>query len=474
MLLVGVQIAQAVPYIWSGATVLPVTSAGAQVTPAVGSLAGGGQIVAYTVRIAGNDTWALGATVGSGSTFSPPVWVANGPTDPSPGELSVTPRSVRVYRHGSGAVVVWNSSAQDGAVHAPMVGASIYAGGSWSAPTYLERPSGLGPVTFFAGPDGTVFGVGSSYDGSVYLTSFDVAGSWNPFVAVPGASTRGGYNDPVGVASIDGDVWLAYVGGTSAFSVIGRVGGAWTTQSDLATGTPDDYDAYDIAMGTTPSGAEQPVVVFGDTSGTPVGLKYAWRGDGGTWTSTVIVPDLVYTGKVVIGGADDGSVSVIVTDGLVGYALHTASIGGTWTTSPDLATSIPGVPNWWFGTLANNARGDVAYYLPVTNGSASALYLIGIRAGASIVTGPVLLSSEVPGEQQGAVSTSSVLDLDGPNPTAWSSFNDTSASDYGLYWIDAASVFPPTPDPTPIRPTTTTTTSTVAPNVDPVVPTFTG
>ena len=107
-----------------------------------------------------------------------------------------------------------------------------------------------------------------------------------------------------------------------------------------------------------------------------------------------------------------------------------------------------------------------------SNGSEKQIDLIGIRAGSGTVSSGVL-STETPAgiDNQGGVDFA--IDPYAPLgsfPVAWSSFADDGFTDYGAYWIDGVSVFPPGPDPTPITPTTTTT----VPGGGAVTPAFTG
>lgn len=461
-----------VPVVWSGAEVVPVTSPGTSISSAMATLSDGSLLMISTVRQVLNDNSVglVAHSKQSGSAFVPAGTIVNGQSDPIDGAISVDGRELLLVPGGSGAVAVWQTDPTNGSGGVPKVGASVYSGGTWSTPTYVDRPAGS-LANLFDGPDGTAHAVVSGSDGVVYLADLDSSGSWTSFTAVPGSSTVGDLMPPIGAATSGGDIWLAFVGGASSLSTIGRVGGTWTAQQDLGAGDPNDYDPFDIAISTLPSASQQPVILFGESSSTPSGLKVARRGDDGVWSTETLLTPYQYPVRVGLAAAVDGTITAVaihLTSGVSEF--RSPGFGQPWSGPIDLSPT--NAPDYSFSRILADQRGDVTVILGASNGSENQIDLIGIRAGTGTVSSAVL-STETPAgvENQGGVDFA--IDPYAPLdsfPVAWSSFSSDDTTSYGAYWIDGVGVFPPGPDPTPITPTTTTT----VPGGGAVTPAFTG
>ena len=450
---------------------VPVASPGSSIKSSMATLSDGSLLMVSTVRqdLNDNSVGLVAHSKQSGSAFVAAGTIVNGPSDPIDGAISVDGRELLLVPRGSGAVAVWQTDPTNGSGGVPKVGASVYSGGTWSTPTYVDRPAGS-LANLFDGPDGTAHAVVSGSDGVVYLADLDSSGSWTSFTAVPGSSTVGNLMPPIGAATSGGDIWLAFVGGASSLSTIGRVGGTWTAQQDLGAGDPNDYDPFDIAISTLPSASQQPVILFGESSSTPSGLKVARRGDDGLWTTETLLTPYVYPVRVGLGTAADGTITAVTIDLISGVSeFRSSGFGQPWSGPIDLSPT--NAPDYGYSVILADHRGDVSVILGASNGSEKQIDLIGIRAGSGTVSSGVL-STETPAgiDNQGGVDFA--IDPYAPLdsfPVAWSSFADDGFTDYGAYWIDGVSVFPPGPDPTPITPTTTT-----VPGGGAVTPAFTG
>ena len=450
------------PIVWSGADEL-LASAGSATYSRTVALANGDQVVVATSRPSGANTEGLRSLLKpAGSSFDPPVWFVNDPGAVVP-ERSVDGRTLVAGPRGAGVVAAWNARPDDGATGPRSVGAAVYSGGAWSAPAYFDLPAGMPYVRagLFAVPDGTVVGSFVAADGSLHLIGFDGT-AWSD-TTVPGVVADPDDDNPRPTVGVDGSVWIVYPEPTTSPSVVGRVGGSWTAPHVLGLGAPGDYAPYVVTMITDPAGEQQPAVLFGEDLGSDFVVTYARRDGSGGWSETVVPVTVPYSNQLALIGAVDGSVTLAVVGGDATVWVSTTPLNGPWSTPVDVAAGLAIDPN--NVGVGVDALGSLVLGLPSPDPAGGSLFVAGVRAGTGAITGPTLLSTSGPGDNQGAVVIALSLGPDGSVPVTWSAFDSDATDAYGLFWMDAEGVFPPGPAPIPVpRP--------VPPA--PVDPTFTG
>ena len=456
----GLAVATAVPasattISWSNTSDI-FQSDGSAAISSVATTADGTQYVVSQARQAPNrNTNGLAMLKRGANSFDPPVWIVNAPTDPPSGDHSVAQHGMDLFASGNDLIAVWMSEPADGSTTLRALAASRYSNGVWSAPAYLDLASGA-PTTdpgYALMADGSVITVIAAADATLQTAIFGTNASWGSLTTVPGAAwDPNDYAVPSVTIALDGTIWIAYPDITGNPSVVSSAGASWTTPIALGHGDPNYSDNFVIAMANDGFGGQRPVVAFSES---PIGpglpsLQIAARGADGTWTNQLIATNAVAQFGLALGVAPDGSMSLAAAD-YNGPIVLTSSpgFGMPWTTPVDIAPLVPGTPNIINLALASNTRGDIVIAIPTAFGVGpdyGEVWLAGVRAGSGVITGPTLLSTETPGESQGAVAlTITLSDTDNSAPVAWSSFNSNPAGIYGLFWMDAASSFPNVP-----------------------------
>ena len=451
--------ASALPITWSGASDL-LQSDGRAVISAITTAADGAQLVAAQVRQNFPATNTNGLAVlrkapGSNS-FDPAVWVVNAPTDPSGSAHSVSSLGMQLIARATDTVALWLSVPEDGNATPPAVAASIYSGGTWSAPAYLEAPGASNSTTpaFVLRAGGAITAVLGDASTGLVTADLSAGGVWGSFSTIAGANIDpNAYIDPEMTVAADGTLWIAYSGSAGIPSVIGSSGSGWGSPAVLGEADPDFGDNFSLAMAPDGAGGMRPLVAFSETpfGGGDPSLKLSSRNADGTWTTETIAPAAAARTGLVLGASADGSLALGAIDYTGAVLLMSSSgVGQPWTAPVDLAPQISGVLSPGYVAMAANARGDIVLIIPTVTGTSpnafGEIWLTGIRAGSGSITEPVLISTETLGENQGAVALSLDLSNFGDALTiSWSSFDDDASGSYGLFWLDAAGAFPSVP-----------------------------
>ena len=385
-----------------------------------------------------------------------PLWLVNDPSAVDT-NFSVEGRDLKVFTDGNDVIVVWLAGSDMG-IGQFYLGGVRYTDGAWTTPDYvaltaINMPAGW--PGFALAADGSVAAVYSDSTGTVQSADFQTDGTWTASTAIPGATynTNGYQNVSVAVAD-DGTVWSVYPGVNTPMAT-SRSGGVWSTPEPVRGASANaDYDpamddAYALGLTASALGEQRPIVVVGE-SGAGSTTMYVRQSDG-TWSSTLVTDSAVsvYAGALAV--APDGSMALAVYDYNLTESVLTftsSSVDAPW--SDATVVAAPGL-NYGGYTFDVGTDGDLIITIPkvVNTGSDfyGEIYMSAYRSGSGVFTDPTLISRETSTtDNQGAASVSANPDLlDAFLPVAWTSYSDSSASDYQLFWQDASGEAPAPP-----------------------------